>query len=186
MKRWAIPTIACAFMLFGSAASSSAQVRRVEMRLTRYLCNSCATSIGKAVSRLEFAPPLNEIRITDVQRGMGVFVPKPDETAAYAPLRAAVKKAGYTLYSAEITVEGTVVRDAAGWSVTASGSGQRFALEGREVNSLLGVVSSGALVEIKGDWKSGGKGNTAREMITPESVKPLPVTRKPTVLHTPA
>ncbi len=173
MKRRTILTIACTFMVFGSAAISCAQVKRVEMQLTRYLCNTCAASIGKAVSRLEFAPPLNEILITDVQRGLGAFVPRPDAPASFALLWSAIKRAGYTLYSAKITAAGTVERDisSSGWWVIAFGSGQRFALDGAGVESVLGGVSSGAVVEITGDWKTDGKGTTTREVITPESVK---------------
>lgn len=170
MKRL-VMAFACAFMLCGNAADSRAQVKRVEMHLTRYLCNSCAASIGKAISRLEFAPPLNEILITDVLRGVGAFAPKSDVPASFASLQAAIKRAGYTLYSAEITVKGTVERDASGWWVVASGSGQRFSLKGPKAEGVLAGLNSGTPAEITGDWKTRGKGTTAVEEIALRVVK---------------
>lgn len=173
MKRSAATAFAFVFMLLGGADVSQARVKRVEMHLTRYLCNTCAASIGKAVSRLEFAPAADEILITDVLRGVGAFVPKSGVPASFASLQAAVKKSGFTLYSAQIIVEGTLVRDASGWWVIASGSGQRFSLKGPGIDRLVAGVRPGAAVEITGDWKTRGKGATAQEEIAPRAVKEI-------------
>jgi hypothetical protein len=58
------------------------------------------------VSRLDFAPKMDEIKITDIKHGLGEFVPKPDKAVSFAALKETLKKAGYTLASADITVSG--------------------------------------------------------------------------------
>jgi hypothetical protein len=42
-------------------------------------------NIQKAVSRLEFAPKLKEIEVTDIQKGLGVFTPKSDKPVPWLP-----------------------------------------------------------------------------------------------------
>jgi hypothetical protein len=42
-------------------------------------------NIQKAVSRLEFAPKLKEIQVTDIQKGLGVFTPKSDKPVPWLP-----------------------------------------------------------------------------------------------------
>ncbi len=86
-------------------------------------------NIQKAVSRLDYAPKLKQIEITDIKKGLGVFTPKPDKPVFFAALKAALKKAGYTLDSADITITGTLVRDDKGWWIIADPSGQRFSLD---------------------------------------------------------
>jgi hypothetical protein len=112
------------------------------------------------VSRLNFAPKINDIKVTDIKRGLGEFIPKPDKAASFAELKAALKKAGYTLASAEITVSGTLTRNDEGWWVVADPSGQRFALEGD-----ISGASSGMRLEITGDWQTAGEGAKSREVI---------------------
>jgi len=51
-------------------------------------------NIKKAVSRLNFAPKIDDIKVTDIKRGLGVFTPKADKPVSFAALRAALKKAG--------------------------------------------------------------------------------------------
>ena len=68
-------------------------------------------NIKKAVSRLEFAPKIDGIKITDIKRGLVSFSPKPDKAVSFAVLKEALKKAGYTLASAEITVSGKLAHD---------------------------------------------------------------------------
>jgi hypothetical protein len=86
-------------------------------------------NIQKAVGRLNFAPKLNEIEITDIKNGIGVFTPKAEKPVSFAALKDTLKKAGYTLASAKIIVSGKLVRDtASGWLIVADTSGQRFAL----------------------------------------------------------
>ena len=118
-------------------------------------------NIQKAVSRLEFAPKLKEIEVTDIQKGLGVFTPKPDKTVSFAASKEALKKAGYKLDAADITVAGTLAKDEKGWSIVVP-SGQQFLLTGSEVDQAV----SGAQVEITGDWKTVGTGSSAYEIIS--------------------
>ncbi len=123
------------------------------------------------MSRLDYAPKLKEIEITDIKKGLGVFTPKPDRAVSFAALKAALKKAGYTLDSAEITVAGTLKRDGDRWWLVADPSGQRFALEGADAAKLLAGAMVDARVEVIGDWKTVGDGAQAREVISPQAVK---------------
>jgi hypothetical protein len=51
-------------------------------------------NIQKAVSRLDYAPKLKEIEITDIKKGVAVFTPKPDKPVSFAALKATLKSAG--------------------------------------------------------------------------------------------
>lgn len=128
-------------------------------------------NIQKAVSRLNYAPKLKDIRITNIKQGLGVFTPQPDKPVSFAALKEALKKAGYTLDSAEITVVGTLTRDAAGWSLIAEPTGQHFALEGEDAEKLAAGIAPDVRVELTGDWKSVGAGDAARETIAPRALK---------------
>src|SRR3954447_10774390 len=97
---------------------------------------------------------MDEIKVTDIKRGLGEFVPKPDKAASFAALKETLKKAGYTLASADITVSGTLVRDDEKWLVEASSSKQRFALEGADVDKRLQGVEAGSRIEVLGDWQT--------------------------------
>jgi hypothetical protein len=123
------------------------------------------------VSRLDYAPKLKEIQITDIKKGLGVFTPKPDRPVSFAALKAALKKAGYTLDSAEITVSGTLKRDGEVWWIAADPPGQRFALEGADAERLLADAVPETRVEITGEWKTEGSGASAREAVSPRDVK---------------
>jgi hypothetical protein len=127
-------------------------------------------NIQKAVSRLDYAPKLKEIRITNIKKGLAVFAPQPARAVSFAALRETLKKAGYALDSAEITVAGVVTREGDGWQLVAEPTGQRFALAGADVGTSLAGLSEGARVEITGDWKTAGEGSAARETITPRAV----------------
>ena len=124
-------------------------------------------NIQKAVSRLDYAPKLKEIQITDIKKGLGTFTPRPDKPASFAALKETLKKAGYRLAAADIRVAGSL--DKATLSVAASG--QRFALEGADLNQLLSNVSNAEAVEVTGDWKTTGQGSAVREVITVREVK---------------
>jgi len=128
-------------------------------------------NIQKAVSRLDYAPKLKEIQITDIQKGLGVFTPKPDKQVSFAALKETLKKAGYTLDAAEITVAGTLANDEKGWAIVVKASGQRFALGGSNVDQALAETGAGETVEITGDWKASGKGPTMHEVISPGAGK---------------
>lgn len=124
-------------------------------------------NIQKAVSRLDYAPKLKEIEVTDIQKGLGVFTPKPDKPVSFAALKEALKKAGYTLDAADITVAGTLAKDDKGWAIVVQPSGQRIALEGPSVDQAVAGANAGASVEITGDWKTIGTGPSAHEAISP-------------------
>jgi hypothetical protein len=123
------------------------------------------------VSRLDYAPKLKEIQVTDIQKGLGVFTPKPDKAVSFAALKATLKSAGYTLDAADITVAGTLTKDGRQWAIVSKSSGQSFALEGPDVTQTLPEARAGAVVEITGDWKTVGAGTTAHEAIAPATGK---------------
>jgi hypothetical protein len=121
-------------------------------------------NIQKAVSRLDYAPKLKEIELTDIKKGLGEFTPKPDKPVSFAALKATLKSAGYVLDAADISVAGTLDQEGDSWVVVVKSSGQKFVLEGP--NAVTGL-EAGSAIEITGDWKTAGKGNSAREVITP-------------------
>ena len=123
------------------------------------------------MSRLEFAPKLKEIQLTDIKKGLGVFTPKPDKLVSFEALRTSLKKAGYVLDTADITVVGTLERDGQAWALIVDPSGQRFALEGEEISKTLADAAPGMRVEINGNWKTTGTGATAREVVSVRSVR---------------
>jgi hypothetical protein len=124
-------------------------------------------NIQKAVSRLEFAPKLKDIEVTDIKKGLGVFTPKPDKPVSFAALKESLKKAGYTLDVADITVAGTLAKDDQGWSIIVQPSGQHFLLTGANVDQTLAGADAGSTVELTGDWKTVGTGPGAYEAISP-------------------
>ena len=124
-------------------------------------------NIQKAVSRLDFAPKLKEIEVTDFQKGLGGFTPKPDKPVSFAALKESLKKAGYTLAAAEITVAGTLTKDEKGWAIVVEQSGQRLALEGPNVDQALGEAKPGDSIELTRDWKMVGAGSNKQETISP-------------------
>ncbi|HKO99482.1 MAG TPA: hypothetical protein VJU86_20950 [Pyrinomonadaceae bacterium] len=125
------------------------------------------------MSRLHYAPKLKEIKVTDIKKGIGVFTPKPDKPVSFALLKETLKKAGYTLDSAGIIVNGTLEQDAKGWWLIADSSSQRFLLEHQDLNSVLAGAANGARVELEGDWKTVGPSNSAQEVLTPNAVKKM-------------
>ena len=128
-------------------------------------------NIQKAVSRLDYAPKLKEIELTDIKKGLGVFTPKPDKPVSFAALKATLKSAGYVLDAADITVSGTLSTEAEVWIVTVSPTGQKFVLEGPNVEKVVAETASGSPIEINGGWKTVGQGTGAREVITPAENK---------------
>ncbi|HEY9501938.1 MAG TPA: hypothetical protein VIR01_09975, partial [Pyrinomonadaceae bacterium] len=112
------------------------------------------------MSRLDYAPKLKEIELTDIKKGLGEFTPKPEKPVSFAALKATLKSAGYVLDAADLTIAGTLDQEGASWVITVQPSGQKFVLEG------VTELEAGSPIEITGDWKTIGKGNTAREVIT--------------------
>jgi hypothetical protein len=134
------------------------------------------------VSRLDFAPKLKEIQLTDIKQGIGVFTPKPERPVSFANLKATLKKAGYTLASADITLTGKLLRDDKRWWLVIDSSGQRFALEGATAGQISADAVADSRVEMTGDWKTAGAGTTAREVVTPAVMKKVESTPKAAVV----
>jgi hypothetical protein len=129
------------------------------------------------VSRLDFAPKLETIEIIDIKQGLGRFTPKPDKAASFAALRGALKKAGYQLDSAEISVVGSLVQDGEGWWLEVPESRQRFALGGELSKQLAAESATGASFKVIGDWQSGERGKVKREVIELRSLQRLAFNR---------
>ena len=122
------------------------------------------------MSRLDYAPKLKDIEITDIKKGLGVFTPKPDRPISFAALKDALKKAGYALDSAEIVVSGTLNREGDRWWLVTQPSGQRFALEGADAGRRVEDFAPGTTVEVRGEWKTVGEKAAAREVVEPRDV----------------
>ncbi len=129
-------------------------------------------NIQKAVSRLDYAPKLKEIEVTDIKKGLGVFTPKPDKPVSFAALKATLKSAGYVLDAADITIGGLLSKEGDVWIVTANPSGQKFVLEGATVANAVAGTQIGSPIEISGGWKTVGQGISAREVVTPAEKTP--------------
>jgi hypothetical protein len=125
------------------------------------------------VSRLDFAPKLEAIEIIDIKQGLGKFTPKPDKMASFAALKGALKKAGYQLDSAEITVTGSLVQDSAGWWIEVAESKQRFALEGEQVKQITAESATGASFQLTGNWQTIEQGKAKREVIHLNNVQKI-------------
>lgn len=125
------------------------------------------------MSRLDFAPKIDHIKVTDIKRGLGEFAPKPDKAISFDALKSALKKAGYTLASADVVVEGVLVREDGGLWIESDKSKQRFAIEGDQLNGLIKDIEPGSRVELTGDWQTVGKGAAKREVIRISSAKKL-------------
>jgi len=118
-------------------------------------------NIQKAVSRLDYAPKLKEIEVTDITKGLGEFTPKPDKPVSFAALKATLKSAGYVLDSADITVAGSLTKEGDTWVLAVASSGQKFVVEGPNVGDAE------ASTEVTGTWKTVGQGTNAHEVIAP-------------------
>jgi len=136
------------------------------------------------VSRLDFAPKLKEIQLTDIKKGIGVFTPKPDKVVSFEALKASLKKAGYTLDTADITIVGTLERDGEAWVLIVDPTGQRFSLDGESLPKALADAAPGEKVEITGDWKTVGTGTSAREVVSVRAAKKAESTSKVATLST--
>jgi len=128
-------------------------------------------NIQKAVSRLDYAPKLKEIEITDIKKGLGVFVPKPEKAVSFAALKETLKKAGYALDTADITIAGKLVKEDEKWFLIAETSAQKFTLEGKTLQQLIPQPESDSTVEITGIWKAAGTGANVQEVVDLQSIK---------------
>ena len=130
-------------------------------------------NIQKAVSRLDYAPKLKEIEITDIKKGLGVFTPKPEGIVSFNALKQSLKKAGYTLASADITIIGSLVQENGNWIVVSNASKQKFRLEGKMVNDLVTKIEPDSIIEITGNWQTAGIAAAVYEVVNPTSVKKI-------------
>jgi hypothetical protein len=96
---------------------------------------------------------------------------------SFASLKNNLKQAGYTLASADITVDGTLVNEGGKWFVVSGTSNQRFALEGKNVATL---AAKGGTVEVTGNWITVGTGAAAQEVIDPQTIMSKHVAARPT------
>ena len=103
---------------------------------------------------------------------MAVFTPKPDKAVTFAALKNNLKQAGYTLASADITVSGKLSQESGKWFLTSETSGQKFALEGKNVDTIIGKSGDGTTVEVTGSWLTVGKAPATYESIDPQTVNP--------------
>jgi hypothetical protein len=126
------------------------------------------------VSRLPFAPGIDEVKITDVQKGLGEFRPKPEKPVSLAALKDALKKAGYTLASAEVTAVGALEREGDKWLLVADSSKQRFLLERNGE-----TFTPGDHVEVAGEWKTAGEKEAASEVIRLRAAQKVAAARSP-------
>ncbi|HEX6625009.1 MAG TPA: hypothetical protein VF064_14965 [Pyrinomonadaceae bacterium] len=120
------------------------------------------------MGRLAFAPKPKDIEITDLKRGLAAFAPRPEKHVSFAALKEALRRAGYTLAAAEITVAGTLRREAEGWSLVADNSAQTFVLDTDALKQKK--FEDGARAEVGGGWTTAGTGNDARETIAATSI----------------
>jgi hypothetical protein len=125
-------------------------------------------NVQKAVGRLAFAPKSKDIAITDLKRGLATFAPRPDKSVSFAALKEALKRAGYTLASAEISVAGTLRREAEGWALVADNSAQTFVLDTDALKQQ--ALADGVRAEVGGGWTTAGAGADARETIAATSI----------------
>jgi hypothetical protein len=123
------------------------------------------------VSRLDYAPKLKEIELTDIKKGLGVFTPKPDKPVSFAALKETLRKAGYTLDTADITLVGTLAREEKDWVLIVDETKQRFILEGENLARVMADASPDMRVELTGGWKTVGAGTSAREVISVQTIK---------------
>jgi hypothetical protein len=130
------------------------------------------------VSRLDYAPKLKEIEITDIKKGLGVFTPKPDKPVSFDALKETLKKAGYTLDTADITLVGTLAREGDRWVLIVLPANQRFILEGDNLAKVMADAAPDMRVELTGGWKTVGRGTSAREVISVQTMKKAEETPK--------
>ena len=128
-------------------------------------------NIQKAVSRLDYAPKLKEIELTDIKQGLGEFTPTADKPVSFTALKATLKDAGYVLDSAEITIAGVLDKEGDVWTVVVKSSGQKFVLEGPNAEAAVARLEVGSPIEITGGWKTVGQRPDTREVITPTQKK---------------
>lgn len=100
--------------------------------------------IKAAVRRLEFAPAVKDMEVTDIASGRFVFRPRTDKPVSLSELRKAVTKAGYEIEGTMIEVTGSLGADG---RLRVPETGQVFLLKGRALRDKEGPVT------VKGRWE---------------------------------
>jgi hypothetical protein len=170
MKRTKCLIWSFAVLLFVTAGAQS-QVKSIGMKLGGHLCSMCSFNIRKAVSLLDFGPKPEDVKITDFYQGLSEFAPKSEKPVRFADLKATLKRAGFSLISASITVSGRLSRDESGWRLEAGVSGQHFELAEDVSGAEIEKRADGIDFEVTGDWQTGGKSCEQCEMIHVRSCK---------------
>jgi hypothetical protein len=105
--------------------------------------------IKAAVRRLEFAPKLKDMEVTDIENGHFVFRPKPSKPVSLADLQKAITKAGYQIEGTWIEVTGILTPN----GLQVPETGQVFHLEGGERLRALREKAGAGKVLAAGSWK---------------------------------
>lgn len=100
--------------------------------------------------RLEFAPDLEAMEVTDVENGRFVFPPRPGKPVSRSGLETVIAKAGYEIESTRIEVAGTLTPEG---RLRVPETGQVFRLEGEERLRKLKEVADAGKVTVYGTWK---------------------------------
>ncbi|MDQ3710750.1 MAG: transporter [Acidobacteriota bacterium] len=103
-------------------------------------------------------------------------MPKPDKTVSFAALKQTLKKAGYALDTADITIAGRLIREADKWLLLNELSGQKFLLE--SVTFVKFNLEPDLSFEITGIWKNVGEAGAAQEVVELQSAKKVENTTK--------
>ena len=96
-------------------------------------------------------------------------MPKPDKAVSFAALKQNLKKAGYALDSADITITGKLAKEADRWLLINESSGQKFLLESKTFEKFS--LEPDSSFEVIGNWKAVGEGAAAQEVVELQSAK---------------
>ena len=107
--------------------------------------------IKAAVRRLDFAPDIKDMKVSDIESGRFVFTPRPGKPVSLTALRTAVTKAGYEIEGTWVEVSGTLIEDG---RLRGPETGQLFRLEGEErLRTLREKADPAGRVSAAGVWK---------------------------------
>jgi uncharacterized glyoxalase superfamily protein PhnB len=107
--------------------------------------------IKAAVRRLDFAPDIKDMEVTDIESGRFVFQPRLGKPVSLTDLQEAVTKAGYEIEGTWIEASGTLTEDG---RLRVPETGQVFRLEGEErLRALREKADSAGRVTAAGSWK---------------------------------
>lgn len=105
--------------------------------------------IKAAVRRLDIAPDLKEMEVTDITNGRFVFKPRPGKRVSLEDLRKAISKAGYEIEETRIEVAGILTSN----GLRVPETDQVFLLEGAELLRQLREKAGAGQVTAAGSWR---------------------------------